>query len=864
MPVNKTGRQRLSRQALRIGLLAVLLESGSPLGFAQNSAGLASDRTADFQPLLQKYCWECHDRDTAKARLSLEDTPAQFEDPGLLDRWTRVFDKVTQFEMPPPDQPQPTLAERKTLLSWLGQNLTKASRERQLREGRSPLRRLTRTEYSHSVNDLLGIQVEVLDLLPEDNRVGGFDKVSRGIDVSAQHWLRYQQAAQRAMDAALPSNPPRSQRNRFTGREWFDQQLRVGGRLAELALRASVRVEGKSATLYAQSAFHPHLQIVAGLPHAPGRYRLRASLQARSNGGNPVPVLIFLSGYQPDADPTLQRIIDVKDIPETTARTVDLEINVPHYSDRWKNQSIALVGWSLTQQRQPGALEAEAALNEKPGLTGPGLTLNWVEFEGPLDPFPTLGHRRVLGDEPLTNRRLEQRWDLKPSPATRPEPAGTPSADRQSDPRRPVTTDPVASEADRLVDRLASEILPQALPGEALAAYRLYARRRLEQGDDLSQAMKAIGQAMLSSPHFLFRVESPGRLDGPAVAARLAAFLWNSVPDTALLTRAKLGQLTEPAQLRTEVERLLNDPRSWRFITDFAHQWLDLRNIHATTPDLMYGEFDSALLWSMPQETYGFLLTLLSENRSIEELVRSDWSYLNARLARHYGIQGVAGWELRKAKLPAQAHRGGVITHASILKVTANGTSTSPVLRGKWILDRILGQPPSPPPADTPAIEPDIRGASTIREQLEKHRQLASCARCHRWIDPPGFALETFDVIGGWRDWYRVKSEVNGRAALPNYPHLKVWKGPLVEQGYRTAAGKPFTNIDDYRSLLLEDRDQIARSLIYKLIAYATGTEIQFADREVVEAMLPELRTQGYRFRDLIHAVTQSRMFLEK
>lgn len=309
---------------------------------------------------------------------------------------------------------------------------------------------------------------------------------------------------------------------------------------------------------------------------------------------------------------------------------------------------------------------------------------------------------------------------------------------------------------------------------------------------------------------------------------------------------------------------MLDDPRASRLTEDLALQWLELRNLHATTPDTMYDEFDAPLLWSMPRETYGFLATLLRENRPIGELVRSDWTFLNERLARHYGIQNIAGWELRKATLPPGSHRGGVLTHASVLKITANGTSTSPVLRGKWVLDRILGQPPSPPPPDTPAIEPDIRGASTIRQQLEKHRQLASCAQCHRWIDPPGFALENYDVIGGWREWYRVKAELNGRASVPNYPTIKVWKGPAVEQGYQTATGKPFANMEEYRALLLEDQEQIARNVLQRLVSYATGAEIQFADRAVIEDILRQLRPAGFRFRDLIHAVIQSRMFLEK
>jgi hypothetical protein len=196
------------------------------------------------------------------------------------------------------------------------------------------------------------------------------------------------------------------------------------------------------------------------------------------------------------------------------------------------------------------------------------------------------------------------------------------------------------------------------------------------------------------------------------------------------------------------------------------------------------------------------------------------------------------------------------------MKVTADGTRTSPVLRGKWVLDRILGQPPAPPPPDIPAIEPDIRGATTIRQQLDKHRNTAACATCHKQIDPPGFALENFDVIGGWRDFYRG---TRGKAVdLANYPGRKIFQGLAVEKGGETPSGKPFKDIDEYKQLLLADKDQLARNLVQKLIIYGTGAEIQFADREVVEQLVAKSRERKYGFRSLIHAVVESRVFLNK
>jgi hypothetical protein len=311
---------------------------------------------------------------------------------------------------------------------------------------------------------------------------------------------------------------------------------------------------------------------------------------------------------------------------------------------------------------------------------------------------------------------------------------------------------------------------------------------------------------------------------------------------------------------------MLDSPRSQLFVKNFVGQWLDLRRIDFTIPDpVLYSDFDPLLLWSMPLETESFFAEVLREDLSLLNFVDSDWSMLNERLAIQYGVPGVTGSALKKTPLPPEAKRGGVMTHASVLKVTADGTRTSPVLRGAWVLDRILGQPPSPPPPNIPAIEPDIRGATTIRQQLDLHRNTPACATCHNHIDPPGFALENFDPIGNWRDFYRVTTRTP--AGLVNLPYgsgRAVYRGPDVEQGGQTHDGRAFKDITDYKRLLLEDKDQIARNLVRKVMIYSTGAEIQFADREVVEQIVDKLRAQNYGLRTLVHEVVQSRMFLMK
>jgi hypothetical protein len=280
----------------------------------------------------------------------------------------------------------------------------------------------------------------------------------------------------------------------------------------------------------------------------------------------------------------------------------------------------------------------------------------------------------------------------------------------------------------------------------------------------------------------------------------------------------------------------------------------------------MYVEYDDLLAWSMPAETRRFFEHVLANDLPASSFFQSDWSVLNERLARHYGLPKLEGMELRRVSLPAGSPRGGIVTHASIMKLTTNATYTSPVKRGVWVLDRLLGTPPSPPPPNVAAIEPDIRGAVTIREQLAKHQSVPVCASCHRQIDPPGFALENFDVIGGWRDRYRSKEGggMNQHTELQNYPGRKVWMARPVEAGGTSGTGESFANLSEYRQLVMRDPDQLTRNLAGKLLVYATGAPLQFADREEVERIVARVREQRNGFRALIHEVVASRVFQSK
>jgi hypothetical protein len=311
------------------------------------------------------------------------------------------------------------------------------------------------------------------------------------------------------------------------------------------------------------------------------------------------------------------------------------------------------------------------------------------------------------------------------------------------------------------------------------------------------------------------------------------------------------------------VERLLNHPKAAAFTENFVGQWLGLRDIDFTEPShILYPEFDDMLKVSMVREAELFFAEVLKHDLSLTNFVASDFTMLNGRLAKHYGIPGVDGWEFRKVPVPAESHRGGVLTMASVLKVTANGTSTSPVMRGAWVLERILGTPPPRPPENVAALEPDIRGATTIREQLAKHRKIASCASCHTKIDPPGFALENFDVIGGWRDNYRTSG--NGAVVMVDGRRMPYHKGKPVDPADVLPDGRKFKNIDELKQLLLTDKDQLARALTEKLVTYATGGAPAAADKPEFETIVGKCREKNYGLRTLVQEIVRSKVFQTK
>ena len=796
-----------------------------------------------------------------------------------FDVWVRIHDRVESHEMPPREADQPATKDREQFVEALRAKLHEASLERQRREGRVSIRRLNRNEYQYTMHDLLGIGVELKSLLPEDNKVAGFDTVSAGLDTSATHLVRYQEAADRALQALYaarvlasdvrgymassdrPDTPENQLRQdappklRMTGREYLESRQEVHRKGIEPYIRLDGDTFIYGAQLYKHGSVHT--------PAAPregrlaGRYRFRASMQAL-NTDKPIPVTVGLISTDRFGHEKLEHLLDIRDALPNKPRVIEVTATLP------ANEQVYISPNSLTLFRS-----LPKGPDDKPGLpdfTGPSLAVDWIELEGPL--VEINGYQDYFGGLPRTPDRFYE--DTVAGKKVQDWTRMHPNEYLKPHNRLRMLSKAPKQDAERFLARLLTRAFRGSVPKDLATSLTQRTHELLDAGQPLDQALLTVYKEVLCSPSFLFRIEEPGELNDFELASRLSYFLWSSMPDDELLDLAAKGELRKPDVLRAQTDRLLADWRSERFIRHFTGQWLELDKLHEMKPDRIYVEYNEDLAWSMGEETRRFFEEVLRSNLPVTDFVASDWTMLNQRLAQHYGVSGIDGMDLRRVKLPADSHRGGIITHASILKLTTNATYTSPIKRGAWLLDRILGTPPSPPPPSVEAIEPDIRGAVTIREQMALHKTQQVCASCHIRIDPPGFALENFDVVGGWRERYRVATgnsqpgDKKEYVELTNFPGHKVWLAKPVEAFGETADGETFQDIDDYRRLLLRDKNQIARNLAGKLIVYSTGATLQFADREAVEEIVRAAKADNYGLRTLLHAVVQSRVFRHK
>ena len=799
-----------------VRILGLVLVLGGPA----TVQGAASD---DLLPFLRRYCFECHDGDSKKGGLDLSALPSGQDDVAAHEKWVRVHDRVVAHEMPPAKSESPAAAESEAFVARLVQELRLQHR---IRKG-TVLRRLNRREYQNTVNDLLGTGVDLMAYLPEDGRAHGFDTIGEALNLSSTQLQRYMEAAEFALNAAWQEVArPETRKQSYS----LDAG-RVPTAVGKYWLK---RADGAIVVFTSDrfpATYLPEFKAVGS-----GSYRVRIRGYGYQTKG-PVTFSVITGSLERGAEQTVRGFYE---LPSETPGTVEVELGLLD-GDALKVLPHGLKG-----------VDGHSPTKDGPDkYPGEGLAVLDVEIEGPLlREWPTRGRRLLLGDATVHEVPPKAPW-MK--------------ARRDY---RPVYAAQVANPAVAAREGL-RRFLPRAFrrpirDGE-IEPYAALVDGELAAGGNFLDAMRAAAVAVLCSPDFLFLKEPEGRLDDYALASRLAYFLTRSGPDTELLAVARQGELTQAEVLRAQTERLLGGPGLERFVTDFTDSWLNLRDIEFTTPDkLLYPEFDELLLHSMLGETRAFVRELFVGNLGVSNLIRSDFAMLNSRLARHYGIAGVDGLAVRKVLLPPNSRRGGVMTHASVAKVTANGTSTSPVTRGVWVMERILGITPPPPPPGVPAVEPDTRGARTVREILAKHRSVESCNGCHRVIDPPGFALESYDVIGGWRDHFRVMLQGPPRRARPTGPVVRYQSGPPVDAAGQLPDGRAFRDFTEFQTLLLAQEDAVARCVAVKLLTFGTGRVLGFSDRPEIDRIVAESKTAKHAMRDLLHRVVQSDVFRSK
>ena len=868
---------------------------------------------ADMRPappnraFLERNCIDCHDTAQHKGDLDLETLAFDLQNPKAFSIWVKVHDRIAQGEMPPKEEPRPDAKEMRAFLDGLAAPLTAADRARAEAEGRATWRRLNRYEYENTLRDLLHAPwLNVRDMLPEDGEAFRFNKVGEALHMSHVQAARYVATAEHALRRVMApqiERPPTTVERYYT-REQRDFVGRIGlrgpryrmvwpvdgnelrldlldrGTTSPMTVGAADPAKRETeAMAVVISTYQPTLLQWTNF-RAPisGRYRLRFSayslwmardFKSTSVGRRSEPISIYAL-----TPPRTLRKLGSFDV--TPNDTTPKEMTVWLVAGEGLRPDAA----RLHRQWPPDHKNPDEV---EDGM--PAVAFRWAEVEGPLlDEWPTAGHRAIFANAKLkqteapapaaASARSGARGTTPGTTGTTPGRSGRGRGNMPTGPapRGAVTVEAVSSSPEQDAVPLLRDFLARAyrrpITPEDEAPFLKITRGALKSGHSFNDAMIAGYAAILSSPGFLYFQEMPGPLDGHALASRLSYFLWNSPPDDELRRLAASGELPRSDVLRAQTDRMLADPKARRFVDAFVDYWLDVRHVSATAPDAtLYPDYqlDDLLVESMVDETQLFFAELLRRNLPARNIVASDFAMLNERLAKHYDIAGVEGVALRPVKLPTDSMRGGLLTQATVLKVTANGTTTSPVVRGAWILERILGLPPPPPPPTVPAVEPDTRGATTIRAQLAKHREEKSCAACHAKIDPAGFALENFDVMGAWRERYRSLGEGEPVIGIGHNSQRFTFKlAQPVDSSGELADGRAFHDVRDLKRHLLSAEEQIARNLLQQLLIFATGAPARFSDRPKIEAILARQRGEGYGVRSLVHELVQSEMFRSK
>jgi mono/diheme cytochrome c family protein len=918
-----------SKRGFPGGAARAFIAAAALSGVALADDGLKKD-SAEF---FEKFCSECHYEDASGGLdLSLLNyDPSNRDNLATWVRiFDRVADGEMPPKKRTKDRPAP--ADIAAFTKEVAHSVTAFEKEVTARDGRAMQRRLNRYEYENALRDLLNVPwAQVKDKLPYDGEAARFNKSGEALDVSFVQMERYLTAADYAMRQAMAAAFERPEKTvrKIYARDaiGFRYQPRENGTLPDRLMfpvldshaQPEVRAGrapntspetrereavGKVSSIFSDAGFYGWGY---NAPIA-GRYQIKLKGYSvwvsgggigrwfyEGQGAEKAPVYWLPVWHRPNADEVWPgrnnepigiyaqsagqtRPVGVMDFtPKPTVGEIEVQLA--------GGERISTDAMRLFRTRVSGSDEQYVnPLATKEGM--PGYAVQWLEITGPLeDKQSKSGYQLLFGDLPMRRLAAVEKGGVPVevvAPYTVPAVGGPNGAaafgfsvqgglfrSPISNAMVEVVSTAPQQDAERLLRNFIKTSYRRPVEESEVQRFLGLFKREFDLGSGFARSMLTAYTGVLVSPGFVFVEEQPGKLDDRALATRLALFLWNSTPDATLRALADRGELHKPAVLRAQTERLLNDPKSRRFVDAFTDYWLDLRKIDDTSPSAtIYNDYelDEPLKLASLEETQLFFADLVRENLPARNIVASDFTYLNERLANHYGIKGVAGANMRRVTLPKDSERGGLMTMASVLKLTANGTTTSPVLRGHWITERILGIETRPPPPSVKAVEPDIRGAVTIRQQLEKHRDNPTCASCHIKMDPPGFALESFDVMGAHRVRYRAVAEnvkpepgygMNGQAFAFHY-------GLPVDSTGELPDGHAFADIKEFKRLVLKDEVTVARNLAKQLVVFATGAPVRFSDREELDRIMQRASARKYGVRTLVEEIVRSELFQTK
>ena len=821
---------------------------------------------AKHKSLLRTYCYQCHDADAKEGGVNLKDLSFDLGTMETAATWQKVLGVINAGEMPPEGEAQLTAVEKTAFLDDLSHRIVVARKILADSGGVITMRRLNRREYANTIRDLLGVEVNV-DALPDDANPGGFDTSGGSLFLSSDQFEKYLEIGQTALDLALTTGP-RPETVKFrrqceasankTVKRRYDKLLKQYNKAqdwrktkgekspTEFGFIDSDRVKFEEG-LY-NNQFPSCDYYLNGIPQTQtgavllttftGAFLDTTTVPKESPPGNYI--LRVRAGYFKDA-PAHQRFLEfghaesdaragefaVKGCREITGTIKEpCVIEIPITISDAESRKIVL-RQRLPNNRDAHRLEFRDARSARKPAPEPALWLDWVEIEGPLvDQWPPQSVQTILFNGTKTKlnedyaRQIIQRFAKR---AFRGKP-------------------PAKSYVDKLV--------------------RLYAERRAE-GKKFVAAIKESLSVVLASPSFLYLVEpvdpreTSRELTDTELAVRLSYFLWSAPPDDKLMVLAKSGKLSDPEVLSQQTDRLLQSPRSSKFIGGFAHQWLNMDRLDffQFNPRL-YGQFDDSVKAAAREEVYQTIRTLIQDNQPIGNLIRADFVVINDLLANYYGIEGITGHDFRKVKVPSDSPRGGLLATAAVLAMGSDGERSSPVERGAWVMRKILHDPPPPAPANVPQLS-RIEDIHVSARDLQKlHQEEPQCAQCHRKIDPIGFGLENFDAAGRWRDNEQTVSFKKGNATK-----RKQFK---IDPSGTLPDGTTFEDFEEMRNELAKREAKFALGYTEALIAYGLGRPFGFSDYDLANEIMEKAKQNKFGTREFIHALIQSKPFKMK